>query len=281
MTVGKGGVARKTIIISNLNKFLQKERMHKRLITSFLIFFICLNKLSAQNESLTENPGYGIEDLPSIVIAYRLSCGLSFNYPEFKKILENPDNCLGKLSKEFEEKSIFIPNSYIFGPSYVFIVQNNIKDHFSGFVRIKNKTLEESKVPFRHILFVTTPIESYGNRILVIDSIVGPEITGIFSVDKNLNVKWLYNNSFLPNEDEKGDIPLPIGSIYSVQVIKPGVFLLQERLIPGGRMGADEIVYDFLHKNRTFRVDVTDGVFKISKEKDPFGFSFPTISEKK
>ncbi len=241
----------------------------KEMVKWFWIFFCIflslsfnLNNLYASNEALvkslslkTPREEYSIEELPIIVIAYSLFCA---RYDEFKSLESNSQNPLVKLKKNIDALPGGISTGLCF-THRAFIVQNR-EDHLSGFVRIKNKTLEESKVPFENILFVTTPIESLGNRVLLILSSVSPERTTIAAIDNKLNVELLYD-SFEKNviknmEYIKGS--RDIGSIYSIRVKKPGIFLLEERMERGGRKFVSP------YKNRTFIMDVSKGVFEIS-----------------
>jgi hypothetical protein len=206
----------------------------------------------ATGEALKEE--YLSEELPSVVISYGLFCA---RYDSFKSLGSNPQNVLIKLGKNIDALPGGISTTLAFAHRS-FIVQNNLKDQFSGFVRVDKKTLEASNVPFESLLFVTTPLESFGNRVLVILSSVSPEQTTIFSVDKNLNVELLYD-SINKNKISNVKNSTTLGSVYGVRVIRPGYFLLDERMEPGGRGLIPPT------ENRTFAVDVTKGAFEISQ----------------
>ena len=205
----------------------------------------------ATGEALKEE--YLSEELPSVVISYALFCA---RYDSFKSLGSNPHNVLIKLGKNIDALSSGISTALAFAHR-AFIVQNNLKDQVSGFVLVDKKTLEESNVPFESLLFVTMPIESFGNRILVILSSVSPEQTTIFAVDRNLNVELLYD-SIHKNKITNIKNSTMLGSVYGVHVVRPGYFLLEERIEPGGRGLLSPT------ENRTFTLDVTKSAFEIS-----------------
>lgn len=212
---------------------------------------LSLSSVLYAGEALKEE--YLSEELPSVVISYSLFCA---RYDSFKSLESNPQNVLMKLRKNIDTLPGGISTALAF-THRAFIVQSDLKDQVSGFVRVDKKTLEESKVPFESILFVTTPIDSFDNRVLVILSSVSPEQTAIFSVDKKANVELLYD-SINKNKISNIKNSTTLGSVYRVRVIRPGYFLLEERMEPGGRglLAPSE--------NRTFAVDVTKSVFEIS-----------------
>lgn len=217
------------------------------LISCCLIISLCC----PVDKSLASIVSWSESSLPGLIVAYGLYCA---RYDEFKLLGSNPQNVLIMLGKNINA----LPGGISTGLAFAhraFVVQNEIEGHLSGFLRVRDKTLEGSKVPFESILFVTTPIASYENRILVILSSVSPERTTIFSVDKNLKVELLYDSIHKNYFDDK---KTTVGSIYNVEVVEPGKFLLQERMEPGGR--------GFLspYKNRSFMIDIAKGSFEIS-----------------
>ncbi len=127
-----------------------------------------------------------------------------------------------------------------------FVVQNGIEGHRSGF-----------HFPHESILFVTTPIETFGNRVLMILSDVSPERTSVVAINNELSVELLFD-SF-----EKGEIEnaksTTVGSIYGIEVQRAGYLTLHER---PGRIGG----YD---NKRVFIIDVTEGRFKLTVQDDP------------
>jgi hypothetical protein len=245
----------------------KEERMLNRslLILCFvLLLLFCFINSSSPNDNVTmkkdvRDEEYLNEELPMIVIAYNMLCS---RYESFKCLESSPKNPLIKMKTNIDAFESGISTVMAF-THLAFTTENNIEGHMSGFIRVNNKTLEESCVPFTNILFVTTPIKSYNNHILVILSSVSPDRTTVFSVGKRLDVNLLYD-SFMKNEiknamDIKGT--RTIGSIYGIRVLKPGSFLLQERMEPGALGFAPP------YKNRIFRIDVTKGSFEITLTK--------------
>lgn len=212
------------------------------------------NRSAEGSASAEEQPiEYTNEELPSVVIAYGL---LTARYGEFRSLESDSQNVLVRLGKNIDALPGDISTRLAFAHK-AFIVQDNIVGHHSGFIREKNRTLEQSRVPFESILFVSTPIESFGQRILVILSSVGPEQTSIVAVDNRLNVELLYD-SFNKNTIVNAGNVTTIGSVYSVHVVRRGYFFLEERVEPGGRGFVSP------YRNRTFIVDATKGSFRIS-----------------
>lgn len=224
----------------------------KRLLTLLVIlaFFLNLRGSYAANVTSIE-----LSDLPSIVITYNIFCS---RYDEFQLLESKPESILIKLANNIDKLTLDIPTRMAF-THMAFIVQNNIEGQIAGFTRVKKKTLEESKIPFKSIVFVSTPIESFGNRTIVILSSISPERTTIFTIDNKLNVELLYD-SFKKNEIKninniKGTTT--IGSIYGIQVQKPGYFLLEERMEVGGSGFVSP------YENRTFIVNLSKGEFEL------------------
>ncbi len=182
---------------------------HSVVIVFLFVIFIFKWVYATPNANIEEV--YSNEELPSIVIAYSLLCS---RYETFRPLEANPQNVLIKLGGNIDKLKGGVSTGLGF-VHRVFTVQNNIKDHVSGYIRIKNKTLKESGVPDESLLFVTTPIESFGNKILVIMGSVSPERTTIFSVDNKLNVELLYDtfdknnikNKAGPNQSPPGPRP--------------------------------------------------------------------------
>lgn len=244
--------------------------MSKRFCAIFCIFFLLsISTADEAKSSSTEKLPYSIDEwssideLPSIIISYYLYIK---RYPEFKSLESTPQNILIKLRKNLDALSLGITHDISF-VHMAFIVQNNIQGHVSGYFRIKNKTLKESGVPYESMLFVTTPIESFGNRVLVIISSVSPERTTIFSVGNNLSTELLYD-TFDKNDIKNKEEMLSSGStdsmysIFNVRVEKPGVFLLEERRDRGS-------VHPFhpTIEGRKFIIDVTKDKFELSMKK--------------
>jgi hypothetical protein len=228
---------------------------------AFVIILICCpfyvigsesshDKLISSTSSFVEVDKYSSTKITDIVIAYSLYCAM---YNSFKPLESNLDNPIVKLVNNIDKLPGGISTGIAF-PHWTFILQNNIKGNVYGFEQMEGKSLEDSKVPYENILFVTTPIESYGMRILVILSMVRPDRTTIFSVDNNLKPVLLYD-SFQKNI-LKGDDSWSIGSIFKIKVIYSGYFSLMERA------GREE---DINFSNRSFILDVTKGKFNLTQ----------------
>jgi hypothetical protein len=194
------------------------------------------------------------DELPSIVIAYSL---ISSRYNDFNCIFNVKHNVVALIANEFDKLPGGISTKLSFVRSS-FILQNSI-GQFAGFLRTNDQTLESAKIPYKSFLYVTTPIDSFDNRILVIISSVSPEQTTIFSIDNQLKTVMLYDSIVKNNIDNMKDIKGSrlLGSIYCVKVIKPGLFELQERLEPGARGFVSP------YKYRRFYIDITKGKFKL------------------
>lgn len=121
--------------------------------------------------------------------------------------------------------------------------------------------MEETKVPLESLLFVTTPIDSFANRCLVVVGSVSPDRTTIFSVDKKLEVELLYD-SVLKNDLKNKDQMLSFGgtdkmySVVNVRVLQTGIFLVEERIDSGALPFAK-------NEGRKFIIDVTKGTFEL------------------
>lgn len=230
----------------------------KLLVLSAVIFLINVNITYAENQKVVRpserslKPSY----LPGVVIA----CQMLQWFRTIRCLQSTPPGPVIELSNNVENLSPDIRDKMSWA-HLVFTVQNNIGESRSGFVRIEGRTLEESNVPpFENILFVTTPIESFGNRVLVFVGSESPEDTTIFSVDETLNVELLFESNrkkTIRNIEQIKSIK-GIFSIYGIEVVKPGYFLLQER----AHVSGDKIFSPY--KNRVFVVDVTRGAFEMT-----------------
>ena len=225
--------------------------MRTRLLIPILLFVILTCKTYAGDiKTVQELPSI---QLPNIVIAYNLFCSY---YNDFKELESEDKNVLIRFGRNLDQLETGISTGLVF-TKMAFIIQD-IEGHFSGFPRIQEETIEDSEIPFESILFVTTPIESFNNRILLILSSVSPERTTIVSVDKKLQTELLYD-SFIQHND------IEISSIYFIRVLKPGNFLLETRITPHYREFYDN------KKNRTFilRVDKTIEIEEMNIKKYP------------
>jgi hypothetical protein len=194
---------------------------------------------------------YSAEELPSIIIAYNLYAA---HYNEFKCLWKKGEdsNFIVKLYAVLEQMDCAINDRMSF-THLAFISQGNTSGHFSGQVVSKDKCMNEDKQDVS-TLFVTTPIATFGNKVLVILSSISPERTTIISVDDMLNADLLYDTI---RKHLKG---APICSISSANVISPGIIKLEERgsgrCIPKG-------------SSRSIVLDVASGAFflKVGEEK--------------
>jgi hypothetical protein len=162
----------------------------------------------------------GHEILPAIITTYGLFCS---HYNDFKCIETENNNFITKLDKNINSLSGSISTRFAF-VTRNFIVQND-KDYFTGFVRGKKNNKGLYEIPWESLLFVTEPIASLENRILVILSSVSPAQTTIFSVDSSLKTELLFD-SF---KNVKG---VEIGAIYYIRVLDKNKFLMEARIKP-------------------------------------------------
>lgn len=231
-----------------------------RYIALFLLWAVIFSCTAKYVASPSDMPvKYFPNDLPSFVLAYSLALR---QYEEFRCLWESTGKDQYKHPFPLLEANLnrISPNINVsFGFTHnAFIVQNHIRGHFSGFGAEENRDNQMLMIPFENILFVTTPIESYGNRCLVFLSSVRPESTTIFAIDQELKVKLLYStfdDKF--NKISEKEYSTIMCSIFSIQVREPGTFILNER--EGNRCTISK-------ERRTFRLGVGKGGFKISLE---------------
>lgn len=194
-------------------------------------------------------------ELPSVVVAYGLFCS---RYNDFKSLRSYGQNPLVRLSRSIDA----LPGGISTALAFVhrsYIVQN-AENHFSGFMQSNNKSIPDSGIPFEGMLFVTTPIESLGGRVLAIISATSPERTTILAIDNGLNAELLYDSLSKNDIENIKDITgtRTLGSIFNVRVMKPGIFEVDERAAPGGPGTVSH------HENRTFVIDTASGTFRLS-----------------
>lgn len=161
---------------------------------------------------------YPSEILPSIVLSYSVFC--SYN-EEYDKLIQDSSNMLIKLNSNIDALGLGISTRLAFIETS-FIVENT-KGHYSGFKVCDSNKLEAAKIPFEELLFVTTPLESFNDQILVIISSISPERTTIMSLDQKLDVDVIYDTF-------NSDNAVSISSIFNVEVIEPDKFLLRGRV---------------------------------------------------
>jgi hypothetical protein len=135
---------------------------------------------------------------------------------------------------------------------YDFIVQGDVVGNYSGFLSTGADGSKQGIVQRESILFVTTPLDSFSKKSLVIISSVSPERVTIISIDKQLRMELLYE-SFNAHYGD-GTKAVKLCSVYGIKVIAPGKMKLLER---PGRCGG----FDF---KREFLLDVSGGTFKIT-----------------
>ena len=203
------------------------------------IYFLLIILILLFTGNMNANPRVKPDRLPLVFIGY--VCKVSVDIPRAvlnsasrkisdKKVNEilGPEHSI--LNKKLEQLNTDIPARLVF-VKYVFISQANIPGHTSGFPVQKEERINKSSIPFETILFVTTPVESLGNKILVILSSVSPEQTRIFTIDTEYNVELLFD-SFKKNPFKN----TTIGSIHSMRVEKADEFVLEER---SGRISSE------------------------------------------
>lgn len=235
----------------------------RSLLFCSLVFLFCLaNNRSVQaathkdSHNVTgQNEQYMPEELPEIVVAYNLYCG---NYFQFKPLESNPQNPLIRLDKNMDAFPGGTSNVLV-DIDQAFIVQNNVKDQNYGLSTTEFQAMWNSRINFSSALFVTTPIPTFGKRVLVIVGSLGPDRTTIFSVDSDLNVRLLYDTDARPyykGVKKNGGL----GWTYGIKVLEPGYYLIRERFMPGGHgFGAAYVL-------RTFVIDVRKGKFSLSQK---------------
>jgi hypothetical protein len=218
-----------------------------------MLLVLCLVLgLSAASSAASREaaPTLAGERLPGALIAYTY---LSSNYVSFRQFLEGDSEfewriefrrleaSLEKLDCDLARRSSFV--------RFAFTIQGDTPGQEAGFRRFEGKTLEESHVPFDGVLYVTSPLQAIGGKIVVIMSSVSPERTTAFTIDEQLGVNLLYDSY---KAVSSGTV-IPMGSVYRVRVQNPGLFMLDERMILGGRghFSATD--------NRRFLLDVMKG----------------------
>ena len=145
-------------------------------------------------------------------------------------------------------------------------VQSAAVGSFAGRPKPAGETLRQAGVRLRSIAFITSPIKSFDNRTLIIVSELPYRVT-IVSVNRHLRVRRLFDS------DRKRPIflrrvPVGMGPLYEVRVVKPDVFLLYEGAVAGwpetagGRHGFAGR-YTYARHVRVFTVDFPHGHFRI------------------
>ena len=159
-----------------------------------------------------------VECIPTCIVAYAYC--LHFETPFYSgryQEIHQDETPLSQLYKSCQKIDAIADFGVV---SDSFIVRNNPRNAIYGF----EKLASPKEVPLEKFLFVTEPISSFGNRVIVITSSVSPERTSFFAVGSDLSIERLF-----PTFDP------PLGSIYGVKVVRPGKYLLYERWYPGDR----------------------------------------------
>ncbi len=111
-------------------------------------------------------------------------------------------------------------------------------------------------------VFITSPIKSFGNRVLVIRSKPGDYDTTIVSVDRFLKVSPLYDSLDIPQPASLKQPEVGVGPVYRMAVAKPDVFYLYETAEEG--LSLKNVGAFVSHPNaRVFVIDFPDGHFRI------------------
>ena len=200
--------------------------------------------------AMQSRPSRREDELPTLVIGAHL---FTSRYPEFKALESNRNNSIIKLLKNMEKAGVTLAFAHL-----PFVVQNEIAGYFVGFSKTQTKTLKYTDIPSESILFVTTPIGSFGNRVLVLIGSVSPQQSTIFSVDGSLNVTPLYNSGVAIKDSDGHTTHL--GAVRGIRVIEPGLFQLAERWNHHSSLPPTI--------ERQFVIDVRHGKFQMSALSD-------------
>ena len=241
-----------------MSKLIRCRRFScQTLLLVITIASCCLAKQSFASQRAC--PECSFRTLPGLVITYAVTAAY---YEDFKGAWERPDaSCfLTKLYAEFEDLSCNISVRMVFTHT-TFIVQNEIPGHFSGEIPASYEIAEQHPVPGESILFVSTPLESWANRVLVILSSVSPERTTIMTVDSALNVSLLYDSYSIDSPEQS------MCALFAIRTVTPGQFELFER--DSGRCAP-------FGSKRTFLLDLTSGEVNITNRGTWEELKFPT-----
>lgn len=111
-------------------------------------------------------------------------------------------------------------------------------------------------------LFITSPIKSFGDRVLVVRSKPGDYETTLLSVDRSLKVSLLYDSLEIPQPVSLKHPDVGMGPIYRIRVAKPGTFYLYETAEKG--ISLKNIGAIATHpRPRVFVIDFPNGHFRI------------------
>ncbi len=181
-----------------------------------------------------------LDELPSVIIAYSL---FSSYYQDFKSLwssnekpwfLDKLQAALSELNCDIDLRLAFTHESYI-------VRSNTIRTFLS---------VDSIKSELKSVLFVTTPIKSYDNKILVILSSVSPERTTIIAIDNELGAELLYDSFNLLVENVK------MCSIHSIRIEESDSFILEEKSVSSCPM---------TNTRRSFSITFPNGTFKLER----------------
>lgn len=213
------------------------------------IFFVCSFSATPSAKEIAIESPFSANELPSLIISYGVLCS---RFNEFEEIINTPTNVFHRLDNNIKKISPGIRTGLGFAHS-TYIVQSDIPNQQYGYLIPSDESSTIETIPFENILFVTTPIKEMNNKVLVILSEVSPDRTAIFSVDNTLNAELLYDsfdkNIFLERKTA-------IGSIINIRIEQSGIFLLRERIVPGGKGF-------FEPYRRTLIINASSGTFEL------------------
>ncbi len=210
------------------------------------ILFVCSFSATPSAKEIAIESPFSANELPSLIISYGVICS---RFNEFEEIINIPTNVFHRLDNNIKKISPGICTGLGFAHS-TYIVQSDIPNQQYGYLIPSDESSTIETIPFENILFVTTPIKEMNNKVLVILSEVSPDRTAIFSIDNTLNVELLYD-SF-----DKNIFKTTIGSIFNIRIEQSGIFLLRERIVPGGKGF-------FEPYKRTLIINASSGTFEL------------------
>jgi hypothetical protein len=182
-----------------------------------------------------------MHEIPDAIITYAfLSSTYYENFSGFLKSIEgqDPTNRIERLHQSLKGFSADIPTRIRF-PHRSFVVYSNPAVQDIGFPNGNDLDMNS--------LFITTPLMSFDNKVLVVFSSVAPQQTTIFSVDENLKVDLIYDSikKHTFRDADSGEQE-PMASIYQIRNLRNGTFLLKERKFSGvmGGGGGRTLILD-------------------------------------
>lgn len=194
---------------------LQKHFLKVRFFITIIIIALCLILIIGCSTPLVCNSPICCKRLPSAIISYIFLLQNFSCTPENLRVLQKNeyfrDKYLRKLHQEFQRINLW--------PTYkcAFIIDSCNPEFCCQYIPKQNDCDS-----FNEILFVTTPIQTYSNQVLVFISHVSPNGLTILSIDNNCKINIIYD--WLEKPGRFGYI----GPICKVQTKKEGCFLLTE-----------------------------------------------------